>query len=432
MKQVIKHIKTYALLYLGTIIYLLFYISAAKTGWFDIFFSGAALHNGAKGIDFYQLLQGAWAYWHGGSLTGKPLSDGAVYVKESYPINGNVYHPLLTLTLGSLLIQFDPATAYYVWLWAKLPLSLLAAGYFYWSFRKYRYVQFATFVLLVNFSAYLELAAGQFHLLLNICILLFLCLLAKKKLNWSGGIYWLSLLVKPVGLLFLPILVIKRYWPIALIGVFFFTFDTWIWIAAGPGSYYLDNLSPNIFGSWYPGPDQIITLRALLHFSTHWPDISYIILQAGVLCVVLFLSALQRIHTYTAIFLFVAYFLCFYTLVYEYDWSTLAYVLPLCIICCPSFQTRFSRFCILLTSLPSCFLVLRLLHIGIMDKGDAGFFPDEHAWKLMIVSKLLPLGLLCVSVLVADIKPIVKQMKMFFAILQKTNAELKIFGRGEA
>ena len=57
--RVFRHFKQYFLVYLGLVIYLLFFISVAQTGWFDVFFSGAALHDGAKGVDFYQLLKGA-------------------------------------------------------------------------------------------------------------------------------------------------------------------------------------------------------------------------------------------------------------------------------------------------------------------------------------------------------------------------------------
>ncbi|GER91179.1 hypothetical protein KDW_53410 [Dictyobacter vulcani] len=76
MVVVREHLKKNLLMYVGGVIYLLYLLSVAWTGWFDVFFSGAALHVGAKGIDFYQLPDGAWAFWHGGSLTGQPLPSG--------------------------------------------------------------------------------------------------------------------------------------------------------------------------------------------------------------------------------------------------------------------------------------------------------------------------------------------------------------------
>src|SRR5437764_17088 len=112
MKRLCTVLWSYKLLGLGVIINGLFVLSAVQTGWFDLFFSGSALHHGSKGIDFYQVLRGAWAYWHGGSLTGEPLANGDVYAKGPYFVNTNVYHPLLTLALGSLLIPFEPTLAY--------------------------------------------------------------------------------------------------------------------------------------------------------------------------------------------------------------------------------------------------------------------------------------------------------------------------------
>src|SRR6202521_298324 len=146
MDKLYTHLKKYFLIYLGLVIYLLFFVSVAWTGWFDIFFSGAALHAGAKGIDFYQLPNGAWAFWHGGSLIGDPLANKSQYANHVFS-NSNVYHPFFTLTLGSLLAQFDPAQSPYIWLWSKLFISLLVIAYFFWSFRLSKYIGFAVFIL---------------------------------------------------------------------------------------------------------------------------------------------------------------------------------------------------------------------------------------------------------------------------------------------
>src|SRR5689334_4795950 len=107
MKKCTLHVRKYFLLYLGVLLHLLFYVSVAWTGWFDHFFSGAALHVGGKGIDFYQVPRGAWAFWHGGSLSGEPLPDGQQWGKEYWSQN-NVYHPLFTLLVGTVLTWFDP------------------------------------------------------------------------------------------------------------------------------------------------------------------------------------------------------------------------------------------------------------------------------------------------------------------------------------
>lgn len=427
-KKIYTHLMAYRLLYLGLLIHCMFYLSVSKTGWLDIFFSGAALHDGAKGIDFYQIPRGAWAFWHGGQLTGSPLAEGSMYAK-TYFANSNVYHPLFTILLGSLLMQFAPAQAPYVWLWIKLAVSLAVFAYFYWSFRSNTYIQFAVFILLTNFSTYLELAAWQFQFVLNIFLLLLLMNLVRRKpAVLSGLYYWYGLLVKPIGLLFLPALLCKRRYVVALIGVVLFALE--LWLLSGMGKYYSDNLVANILHPDNFGPNQIITLNALLHFSalTHWPDAVYKVIQYGTLLLVVGWGALKRVHISKAIFLAVAYYLCFYSLVYEYQWSSLAYVLAICVVCCPAFQTRLSRCCILLTCLPSCFVLLQLWHIDIQNEGIFGLIPGEHAWELMVVSKIVPLALLCISVCAGDVRPIYQQARTLLSAVRKGNRSVGVAG----
>jgi hypothetical protein len=428
MPTVYRHLKKYFLIYLGLVIYLLFFISVAWTGWFDVFFSGAALHVGAKGIDFYQLPKGAWGFLHGATLVGDHLPAGTPYT-DAYFSNGNVYHPLFTLTVGWFLTLFDPARAPYVWLWVKLPISLLVVGYFFWSFRTSKYINFAVFILLANFSIYLELAAWQFHFVLNMFLMLFFIVLVKKRsVLWNGVLYWLGMLIKPIGLLFVPTLLFKGRWKIALIGIWFFILSTVLFTIHDTGAYYTSNLLANLSTSGTAGPNQIITLSALLHYMTSWPDIVYTAIQDGFLALVLFLSALKRIHIAQAIFLYIVYYLCFYQAVYEYQWSTLAYILAICIVVCPSFQTRFARFCILLTCLPDCFILLNQMHVDVKDLGYLGMIPGGTAWEWMVVSKLIPLFLVVVSVLFADVKPIFKEMKAFLGAMRRINAQLEVFG----
>ncbi|GHO83993.1 glycosyltransferase family 87 protein [Dictyobacter formicarum] len=428
MEEIRHQLKTYGLVYLGLCVYLLFLISIVWTGWLNIFFSGAALHEGAKGIDFYQLPNGAWAFWHGGSLTGAALPDGAQYAQPNYA-NSNVYHPLFTLTLGSLLALFSPEQSPYIWLWFKAILTLLLVAYFVWNFRQHKYVGFAAFIILANFSSYLELAAWQFHFVLNVFLFLLLILLVKKRSGvWAGVFYWLGMLVKPIGILLVPTLIFKGRWKLALIGVGCFVFFTLIFLYRGTGNYYTDNLINNLSLSGTLGPNQIITLSALLHYMTQWPDIIYRAIQDSVLLVVVFLGTLKRIALPKAVLFYMAYFLCFYEQVFEYQWSTLAYILAVCMVTCSEFQTRRTMFCVLLTCLPSCFVLLNLFHVDVQNLGNLGMIPGATAWEWMVLSKFLPLFILLVSVLATDIQPIWRQMLAFWKALRRVNEHLEVFG----
>lgn len=113
MKKLPTHIKKYWLLVLAIMLQLLFYVSASWTHWLDIFFPGGSLHDGLQGIDFYQIPRGAWAFWHGGSLTGAPLANGMFYGPHHY-VSSNVYHPIVTLLLGSVLMLFSWPASFYV------------------------------------------------------------------------------------------------------------------------------------------------------------------------------------------------------------------------------------------------------------------------------------------------------------------------------
>jgi hypothetical protein len=427
MKKVAIHARTYWLIYLGLAVYLLFFISVAWTGWLDIFFSGAAAHAGDKGVDFYQILRGTWAYQHGGSLTGEPLPNGAQYANQNY-VNDNVYHPLFTFTLGSLLLHFNPDVSPYVWLWTKFVLSLPVIAYFYWSFRQNKYAQFAVFVILVNFSVYLELTTWQFQFVFNILLLVLLVNLIKKgSFLWNGATYGLGLFVKPIGLLLVPVLFFRRQWKVALVGIGIFALTTWI--MSGPGKYYIDNLTANLFSISLNGPNQIISFNAFLRYITTWDDSVYREIQNAALALLVVLGLFRRVHLSKAVFLLIVYYLCFYNQVYEYQWSTLAYVIAVCIVCCPEFQTKLAIIFILLNCLPTCFLILNLLHIDVTYAGTyGGWVPGATAWEWMVVSKFVPLFLLCGSVLASDVKPIFKQLKTFVIELRKVNKSLRVFG----
>src|SRR5579859_2111965 len=100
IKKWFAAIVQHKLISIGLLINVLFYISAAKTKWFDYFFSGSALHLCCKGLDFYQIPNGAYAYLHGGSLSGIVPHGVLAYWIGNPPSNANVYHPLFTLLVG--------------------------------------------------------------------------------------------------------------------------------------------------------------------------------------------------------------------------------------------------------------------------------------------------------------------------------------------
>jgi len=230
-------------------IQLLYFISAFHTGWWNGLFTGNSIQHCCQGMDFYQVPNGAYAFWHHGSLIGQKLLDGSVYA-TGYVVNDNVYHPLFTLTMGSVFLLLSPNQAFFAWMILKLIITLVGTAYFFWSFRDRKYIGLAVFVLLANATQYLEIAIGQFQSLLNVFLLLLLINLVKRQSGlWGGILYCLSLLVKPVGFLWLWVLLCKRRFKVTLVGGIFFVACTLIFLFTGSGSYYLTNLTAHLLVS---------------------------------------------------------------------------------------------------------------------------------------------------------------------------------------
>ena len=428
MHNIYAHLVKYKLAYLGVAILLTFYAAAAHTAVFSGLFSGDASHHCCKGMDFYQVPNGTFAFWHGGSLSGRPLPDGRVYA-QGYFVNDNVYHPFFTLALGYWLIQFNPEQAFSAWLLLKLGITLVATGYFLWSFRESKYIGFATLVLCANCTQYLEIVIGQFQAALNVFLLLLLINLAKRQSKaWGAILYCLTLLVKPIGFLWIWVFLWKRHVKVALLGGLAFVLCTVVFLFNGSGLYYLANLQAHFLYPSEAGPNQIITLLAWLRYTTHWPDIMLKGIQDVVLISFLLISSLKRTHISKGIFLAVVYYLFFYDFVFEYHYTTLAPVVAVCIVCCPGFQTRLARCFALLTCLPSAFGLLNLWHIDTTFDSFYGANPGTLAWQWLVASKVVPVLLLTVTVLAPDAVPIYKQMKAFWLALRQANREMEVFG----
>lgn len=219
IKKWFAAIVQHKLISIGLLINVLFYISAAKTKWFDYFFSGSALHLCCKGLDFYQIPNGAYAYLHGGSLSGIVPQGVLAYWIGNPPSNANVYHPLFTLLVGCFLILFEPTASFYIWMYLKFLLTLWMILYFYKEFKGNKYADFAIFFMLTNFKQYLEIEISQYQFIANLFIFVMLVNLAKNRGSVVNGIwFFMSLIAKPFGLLWLPVLFFKRQYKTLLIG----------------------------------------------------------------------------------------------------------------------------------------------------------------------------------------------------------------------
>src|SRR5438094_8444631 len=104
MQRRLSPIPKYALLGIGLLIHIAFFISACRTKWFNYFFSGSSLHLCCRGLDFYSVPNGAYSFWYGGPLSVTDQTARHLYGVGFPAVNPNINHPVLTLTVGSFLI----------------------------------------------------------------------------------------------------------------------------------------------------------------------------------------------------------------------------------------------------------------------------------------------------------------------------------------
>ncbi len=427
-KNLLTHIWRHKLLYLGLIINTLFYVSATDTHWFHYFFSGSALHMCCRGLDFYQVPNGLWSYIHGGSLTGW-LPPGVGRYSEGFPSNYNVYHPLFTILVGSFLVLFKSKDSFYVWMYLKLVCTSAVIIYFYHSFKRSKYLEFALFTMLINSTQYIEITISQYQSVLNFFTFLLLIALATGRKKLPSALYYLvGLITKPIGLLWLPVLLFKKQFTIALVGGSLFVLITLLFTWTHIGTYYSDNLIWHLQATDIGSPIQIITLAALLKAATPLTEQGISLIKDACLLLIVFFCSLKRVSLFKGIFLSTVYFYLFYDWVYEYHYTTLIPILAICLVMCPEFQTRLARALVLLISLPNAFFILHFFQIGYSHSNPSIPDPDVLGWQIIVLSRIVPLILLSCVVLRSDVKPTFIGMKRFLIKMLKVNRKLALFG----
>ncbi|GCE11072.1 hypothetical protein [Tengunoibacter tsumagoiensis] len=426
-QQILQSLWDCRLICLGVAFYLLLYLSAAKTHWFDYFYSGGALHSCCRGMDFYQIPNGYWAYTHGGSLNGV-LPQGVHPYWGGYT-NINVYHPLFTLLMGSFLILFEPDASFYVWMFLKIAVNLLLLFYFFRRFRTHPAIYFAVFTALINFTQYLEMEIAQFQYVLNLSTFLLLMTLAQSNRQVTGSLYYaIGLLTKPIGFLWLPVFFFKKQYKLLVLGMLMFVISTAFFWFNQSGLYYTDNLMHHFFSADPGGPTQIMTLAALLHYTLLLSPGAIAGLRLLCLLAVLFLCSLKRINLFKGMFISTVYYLLFYDLVYEYQYTILIPLIAICLLTCPEFQKLSAKIYIIWICLPNVFFLMHLFRVAYDDNPFFGPNPTDWGWQLIVISRIAPLIGLTICVLKPDIKPAASGLKRFAFLIGKINKKLEVFG----
>ncbi len=400
------------LLITGFLIYFLFNLSALKTNWLDFFFFGSSIHYCCQGIDFYGIPNGVYSFINGGSLSGANLPHALKPYSVNTLSNPNDYHPITALILGSLIIIFDSNKSFYYWMIAKILITIPIIYYFYKNFSDNKLINLAIFIFLANFSQYNEIRISQYQFIFNTSLLLLLISLVKKKDNLERGIlFFLTLIAKPISLLFLPVLVIKKYYFPAVIGISIFLISTITFNILNIGNYFTDNLIYHLLNPKEGKSIDYMSLDAFLRYTFNIsPDfIKYF--KYIVLISIYLLAFNKKTHILTLIFLLTSYFLFFYDHLFQYHFSVLGAILPICLLILPNFQTRFAKILILITCLPTTFFILRIINLEFVMDPIYGPNPTMKGWQIVSFFQLLPLTILSVIIFIKEI-PVINLKKL--------------------
>jgi len=408
LKKFIIYILKSKLILLGFIIYFLFNLSAFTNHFMDYFFFGSSVHHCCQGLDFYQIPNGAYAFINGGALTGE-LPEGITQYSQNYLTNRNVYHPLTTIIIGGFFILFSPDFSFYLWMAIKIFITLGAIYYIYKNFSGNKYLNLAIFIFLLNFSQYNDIKISQYQFLFNIFLLLLLINIVKNKSGTEGGVlYFLTLIIKPVSLLWAPVLFLRKKWTILLSGLIIFGLSTLTFKIIGVGSYYIDNVVYHLSTPIEAKGIDFMSLDALLRNAFGASPEMVKIIKYITLGFIYLLALGRRVDILKIFFLLIIYFLFFYDLLFQYHFSALGPLLSICLLMVPDFQTRLAKIFIVIINLPNLFFIFRTLSIGIVSNPVLGVDPTISTWQIVSAFQLLPIFLLAVIVLIPDIKYYIK------------------------
>lgn len=405
-KEFVKYLLGSKLILLGISIYLLFSISALLPNHFmDYFFFGSSVHYCCKGLDFYGIPNGVYSFLHGGDLSGSRLPVGIGQYSENHLSNPNDYHPLFSLIIGFFLIQFNPDTSFNSLILVKIFITFFAVFYIYKNFKDNKYLNLAIFLFLSNFSTYNETRISQYQFFFNIFFLLFLINISKNKDKYEGGlIYFLTLISKPISLLWVPVLLIKKKITEAVVGLFLFIVSTLTFVKLGIDKHYLQNLIYHLSNSSSAWSIDYMSLDAFLRHNFGINPTTVKTLKWSSLILIYLLSFLKKTNVLTSLFLLTVYFLFFYDNLFQYHFSVLTPIITVCLLNVKEFQTKIAKILIIIINLPTVFFILRFSHFQFYFDPIYGPNPTYLGWSMVSFFQLLPIFLLAFYVLIITLR----------------------------
>ena len=387
-------------------IHLSFYVSALATNTYKHIYPQGEIQD-IKTLDYSQVPNGAKTFFEGGQtfIPGCWTAGGP----RPYPVLTNVYHPIFTLVVGGVFQVFRLDAGFVVFALLKLAITVYFCRLITAKYQTSDHFVFAAVVMLCHFSQSIEIGSGQYHFLLNASIFMFL-LSSVEGRSAARLSLWLTLalFVKPLTLLWIPMLLMRRRVWLALVPAGSFVVATVIYYAVTEETtFYVDNLLAM--------SSQLVANPTLPRYSIPGiltylvgPEAAHVTKYLALLAL-LVITYRVRDSLIVGAFLWICYFLLFYSLVYDYHYTTLIPVLVLGILTRREFQGWIAKLLMILICLPSPLLLFKVLDLFPYEVGQWGReigpnpvdlsrnLSDNGMCVLMCV-KVLPLLLLMIYI----------------------------------
>ena len=376
-------------------IHLFYYASALRTDHLLWFFPWDAIQS-EKTLDYSQIPHAVLEWRQGGNLCG-PFTMPA-----EYPLlRGNVYHPVFTLLIGLPLQGMSISTGFAIFSLVKLLISsLLFVDLYRRAGQSPRFV-LAAFVWWVFFVQGVEIGSGQYHFFLNTSLYLFLLGVVENRSDtWLTGWLLASLLVKPIALLWVPLLMLRGKIRVAVAATLGFAVLTGIGCLFQGGSQYLE-LLVSFAGLPTEAPafhrEMVFNLQAVvLHWGAGIAAAELLKYSAGIGLLALFF--VPRISLFCGLLLATSYYLLFYSGAFEYHYTTLIPFLVLGLLTQRDLRHPFALVCILVACLPSPYFLFKQLDLFALPSELAeqlqGIDPQRVVTApglfLMLVVRVMP------------------------------------------
>lgn len=371
---------------LSILIHLSFYVSAYFTHTLNIFFEHVTM-----GQDFFCIPNAAYSFLHGGTLTGQLPIGIAPYI-NCCGVNLNVYHPLFTLLIGLPLQLFQPWTAFGIWGTLHLVASIIIVIFLWKKFRHHKYLYFALSFYLLNSYHYYEIQHAQYHFLVSLFTVFFLYEAETKGDTKLAGLwYFLSLLIKPLGILWLLPLVIYKKMQSIIVGFGIYVLVSIPFFVLPFGNYFFNNLI-NRAGN------QVSTynLFALTDFFPIQAEVfKYLALFLALLLIIF--QFVVKPKLFSIIFLWIGFQLIFYSLVFHYHYSILASLICLGILLnLINLKNPIALLSSIMLTIPTPIIFFHL-------SGDPDILPKQHLSVIALWS-IFWLTILCFYIITSSFR----------------------------